>query len=114
MRRVLPGGATLGGGSHGGDERPVACRPGAAVLERTRLRRPAGPPQTGTGQTAADKPASDPSPPKLPEQMYQDPPRETPPKPPTSWLRENFEKVVIPVIIAVLTAIILAWLGLNK
>jgi hypothetical protein len=46
--------------------------------------------------------------------MYQDPPRETPPKPPTSWLRENFEKVVIPVIIAVLTAIILAWLGLNK
>jgi hypothetical protein len=43
--------------------------------------------------------------------MNRDLPRETPP---TSWLRENIEKVVIPVIIAVLTAIILAWLGLSK
>ena len=111
MRRVLPGGATLGGGSHGGDERRVACRPRAAVLERTRPRKAADLPQTVVGQTAADKPASDHSPPKLPEPMNRDLPRETPP---TSWLRENIEKVVIPVIIAVLTAIILAWLGVNK
>jgi hypothetical protein len=46
--------------------------------------------------------------------MNQDLSRETSRKPPTSWLRENIEKVVIPVIIAVLTAIILAWLGVNK
>lgn len=92
MRRVLPGGATLGGG----DARPVACRPGAAVLERTR---PVDPTKTGDGQTEGDGRTGG---------------GETPQKPPTSWLRENFEKVVIPVIIAVLTAVILAWLGLNK
>jgi hypothetical protein len=114
MRRVLPGGATLGEASHGGDERPVACRPGSAVLERTRPRRPADLPQPGAGQTAADKPASAPSPPKPQDLMYQNPPSETAQKPPTSWLRENIEKVVIPVVIAVLTAVILAWLGLNK
>jgi len=31
-----------------------------------------------------------------------------------SWLRENIEKIVIPVIIAVLTAAVLALLGLSK
>ncbi len=35
MRRTLPGGAVLGGSSRGGGERVVACRPRAAVLERT-------------------------------------------------------------------------------
>jgi hypothetical protein len=31
-----------------------------------------------------------------------------------AWLREKVEQILIPVIIAVLTAAILAWLGLNK
>jgi hypothetical protein len=110
MRRVLPGGATLGGG----DERPVAVRPAAAVLERTRLRRPPDPPKTGASQTAAEQPVSDPSPQKTQEQTNQELPCAAPEKASTSWLRDNIEKVVIPVIIAVLTAIILAWLGLNK
>jgi hypothetical protein len=35
MRWVLPGGATLGGSNRGDDEQRVACRPLAAVLERT-------------------------------------------------------------------------------
>ena len=33
MRRVLPGGAILGERNHEGNEREVACRPRAAVLE---------------------------------------------------------------------------------
>jgi hypothetical protein len=38
MRWVLPGGAVLGGTNRKGCERPVVCRPHAAVLERTRPR----------------------------------------------------------------------------
>lgn len=30
------------------------------------------------------------------------------------WLRENLAKILVPVAIAVLTAIVLAWLGLKK
>lgn len=36
MRWVLPGGAVLGGRDRRGNERPVACRPGAAVRESVR------------------------------------------------------------------------------
>jgi hypothetical protein len=105
VRQVLPGGAILGREG----ERPVACRPGAAVLEQTRPRLPANLPPTSAGQTTADKSASHLSPAKLPEQSEQ-----TPRVAPTSRLNEHIEKVIVPVIIAVLTAIILAWLGLNK
>jgi len=35
MRWVLPGGAILNVGNHGSDQRAVACRPLAAVLERS-------------------------------------------------------------------------------
>jgi len=69
MRRVLPGGATLGGSRHGGDERPVACRPGAAVLVRTSPRRATASPPTGVTTTPALEPVSDRSPPKLAERL---------------------------------------------
>jgi hypothetical protein len=36
MRLVLPGGAKLGGSNRGGNERPVACRPRAGVVEASR------------------------------------------------------------------------------
>jgi hypothetical protein len=61
-----------------------------------------------------DKPAPDPPPQKLQEHVSHEPQREASQKVPASWLRDNVEKVVIPVIIAVLTAIILAWLGLKQ
>jgi hypothetical protein len=105
MRRVLPGGATLAGG----DERPVAIRPGAAVVERSRPCQPPDPPKAAAGQ-ATNKPIADSLPAKLQEQISQEPQPEVPRKGSASRLRENIEKVVI----AVLTAIILAWLGLNK
>ncbi len=47
MRRVLPGGATPGGTNHESDERRVACRPLATVVERTRQRKAAVQPATG-------------------------------------------------------------------
>jgi hypothetical protein len=40
MRWVLPGGAKLGERDRAGDELAMACRPGAAVLERVRPPRP--------------------------------------------------------------------------
>ena len=40
MRWVLPGGAVLGASDREGDERAVACRPRAAVLESVRPPRP--------------------------------------------------------------------------
>lgn len=58
MRRVLPGGATLSGS----EDRPVAIRRGAAVVERTRPRRPADPPKAGASQAAAGRSAPGPPP----------------------------------------------------
>jgi hypothetical protein len=40
MRWVLPGGAVLGARDRKGDERAVACRPRAAVVESVRPPRP--------------------------------------------------------------------------
>jgi hypothetical protein len=114
MRHVLPGGATLGGDSQGGNERLVACRPRAAVLERTRLRPPlpiAGGDLAENGEaTVLERTRLLPQPDPTPTGDG----KTTTVKPVPGWLRDNFEKVVLPVIIAVLSAIILAWLGLNK
>ena len=57
MRWVLPGGAALGGNNREGDERPVACRPRAAVLERTR---PPASNSTATAELVPDPPPKDP------------------------------------------------------
>lgn len=59
MRWVLPGGATPGGRNHWGNERPVACRPRTAVLERTISRRADLPAQTEVNPTAAAGPVPD-------------------------------------------------------
>jgi hypothetical protein len=47
MRRVLPGGATLSEGK----QRPVVCRPGVAVIERTSKPPPPPPPPPVPPQT---------------------------------------------------------------
>jgi hypothetical protein len=98
MQRVLPGGVKLGGGNNARDEQRVACRPGAAVLLRTRprtiwerlrkkLTRAGGVVWTAHGAVLMAV---------------------------MRWSSKYVEKVLIPVLIAVLTAILLAWLGLSK
>lgn len=69
MRRILPGGARLGGSKRGGDERPVACRPLSAVLERTSQCRVVASVQTEQPPTSAAAPSPAASPQKHIERL---------------------------------------------
>jgi hypothetical protein len=70
MRWVLPGGAVLCGSNRGDDERSVACRPRAAVLERTSPRWPAVPAQTEVSPPPAAEPPPDPPPKEPTERLF--------------------------------------------
>jgi hypothetical protein len=120
MRRVLPGGATLGGSNHGGDERPVACRPGAAVVVRTS--RAAVPSQRGAISTAAPQTPSDRPPADAVGQLVRvhepTPAQETGSDRPPSKLRERLSTVkllleVLAVLVGLIGAI-LALVGLSR
>ncbi len=70
MRRILPGGATLNGIGHDGDERRVVCRPLSAVVLRTSGRRATTSPQPEAVKTVALVPPPDPTPPKPTERPF--------------------------------------------
>ena len=104
MRRVLPGGATLGGSRHESNERPVACRPLASVVERTIPRR-----KTPSDD---DKLITRAEPPPLPPE----PPPQAPEKHPATIKQLSTVKLVLEVLIAIVGLIgaILALFGIAR